>query len=142
MQPVGDTARFEPRSIDTIVANELRRALEDKDALRGIAQLASRLCAAFVLDPAGVTRTKALGTERMAKKLRDALPAGEHPLRRAVWAFMRPMMSPHLVALNQDAFVVDEGVVSSVDLAAHRGDSALDDLDLGDDDEDEPDAAA
>jgi hypothetical protein len=142
MQPVGDTARFEPRSIDTVVANELRRALDDKDALRGIAQLAARLGAAFVLDPAGVTRTKALGAERIAKKIRDALPGGEHSLRQAVWSFMRPMMSPHLVALNQDAFVVGEGAVSSVDLAAHRGDFALDDLDLGDDDEDTLDAAA
>jgi hypothetical protein len=30
-----------------------------------------------VLDPAAVTRTKALGTERIARKLRDALPGGD-----------------------------------------------------------------
>jgi hypothetical protein len=30
-----------------------------------------------VLDPAGITRTKALGSERMERKLRDALPDGD-----------------------------------------------------------------
>ena len=43
--------------------------------------------------------------ERMARKLRDALPGGEGALRAAVWEFMRPMLSPALVALNRDAFV-------------------------------------
>ena len=68
---------------DTIVDAELDRALGDPDPLRGIAQLAARLGAAFTLDPDGVTRTKALGTERMARKLRDALPGGDSPLRAA-----------------------------------------------------------
>ena len=49
-------------------------------------QLTARLGAAFMLDPAGVTRTKALGSERMASKLRDALPGGVGALRAAVWA--------------------------------------------------------
>ena len=65
-----------------------------------------------MLDPDGVTRTKALGTERMARKLRDALPGGDQPLRAAVWAFMRPILSPRLVALNRDAFVLDSGIES------------------------------
>ena len=80
-----------------------------------------------------MTRTKALGSERMARKLRDALPGGEQPLRAALWAFMRPILSPRLVELNKDAFVFDGGIESSVDLDAHRADSDLDDLDLGDD---------
>ncbi|MGH2947830.1 MAG: hypothetical protein ACRDPC_16520 [Solirubrobacteraceae bacterium] len=108
-------------------------ALEDPDPLHGIAQLVARWGAAFVLDPDGVTRTKALGSERMARKLRDALPGGEQPLRAAVWAFMRPILSPRLAELNKDAFVFDGGVESTVDLDAHRADSDLDDLDLGDD---------
>ena len=86
-----------------------------------------------MLDPDGVTRTKALGSERMARKLRDALPGGEQPLRAALWAFMRPILSPRLVELNKDAFVFDAGIESSVDLDAHRADSDLDELDLGDD---------
>ena len=61
-----------------------------------------------MLDPAGVTRTKALGTERMARKLRDALPGGDGALRAAVWEFMRPMLSPALVELNRDAFVIED----------------------------------
>jgi hypothetical protein len=39
------------------------------------------------------------------------------------------------VELNKAAFVFDAGVDSSVDLAAHRADSDLDDIDLGDDGE-------
>jgi len=80
-----------------------------------------------------VTRTKALGSERMARKLRDALPGGEQPLRAALSAFMRPILSPRLVELNKDTFVFDTGIESSVDLDAHRADSSLDELDLGDD---------
>ena len=86
-----------------------------------------------MLDPAGVTRTKALGSERMARKLSDALPGDHRPLRAAVWEFMRPMLSPALVALNRDAFVTDDRVETTVDLDAHRAPSDLDDLALDDD---------
>jgi hypothetical protein len=137
-QPVGDTGRHEPRQIEAIADAELKRALEDPDPLRGIAQLASRLGAAFVLDPAGVTRTRALGSERVARKLRDALPGGDSSLRAAVWEFMRPMLSPALVALNRDAFVLDERIETTVDLEAHRATSDLDDLAL----DEEPDTEA
>jgi hypothetical protein len=135
-QPVGDTGRREPRQIDAIVDAELQRALDDPDPLRGIAQLVARFAAAFVLDPAGVTRTKALGTERMARKLHAALPGGESPLRAAVWEFLRPMLSPRLAALNHDAFVIDDSPATTVDLAAHRAESDLEELDLGDDEAD------
>ena len=86
-----------------------------------------------MLDPDGVTRTKVLGSERMARKLRDALPGDQSPLRTAVWEFMRPMLSPTLVALNRDAFIHDDTHESTVELANHRAESALEDLDLGDD---------
>jgi hypothetical protein len=130
-QPVGDTGHYEPRHIDAIVAAELERALEEPDPLRGIAQLAARWGAAFVLNPDGVTRTKALGRERIARKLSDSLPGGENPLRTAVWQFMRPMLSPNLAQQNRDAFVVDE-TESTVRLEEHRGDSDLANLELGD----------
>ena len=71
----------------------------------------------------------------MARKLRDALPGGDQPLRAGRWAFMRPILSPRLVELNKDGFVVDGGVESSVDLDAHRAASDLDELDLGEDGE-------
>jgi hypothetical protein len=132
-QPVGDTARHEPRQIDAILDAELRRALDDPDPLRGIAQLTARFGAAFVLHPYAVTRTKALGSERMARKLRDALPGGDNPLRAAVWEFLRPMLSPTLVDLNRDAFVLDGEHETTVELQAHRSESDLADLDLGDD---------
>ena len=83
-----------------------------------------------MLDPAGVTRTKALGSERMARKLADALPGGESDLRAAVWEFMRPMLSPALVELNRDAFIPDEHTASTVNLDAHRAASDLEELDL------------
>ena len=90
-----------------------------------------------MLDPDGVTRTKALGSERMARKLRDALPGGEEALRsRSVWEFMRPMLSPALAALNRDVFVSDDcAVETTVDLHGHRAASDLDELDLDDDPE-------
>ena len=133
-QPVGDSNRFEPRHTDAIVAAELQRALEEPDPLRGIAQLTARWAAAFVLNPDGVTRTKALGRERIARKLSDALPGGENPLSAAVWQFMRPMLSPNLAQLNRDAFVLDEALESTVRVDEHRGDSELTDLDLGEED--------
>jgi hypothetical protein len=52
-------------------------ALDDPDPLRSIAQLVARWAAAFVLDPTAPTRTKAFGTERVARELRDALVLGE-----------------------------------------------------------------
>ena len=137
-QPVGDTGRHEPSGLDAIAEAELLRALDDPDPLRGIAQLTARLGAAFVLDAAGVTRTKVLGSERMARKLRDALPGGEGALRAAVWEFMRPMLSPALAALNRDAFVIDHSVETTVNLDSHRAASDLDELAL----DDEPDAEA
>ena len=129
-RPVGDTGRYEPAHIDAIIDAELKRALEDRDPLRGLAQLTARLGAAFLLDVAGVTRTKALGTERMARTLRDALPGGDSALRSAVWEFMRPMLSPTLVALNRGAFIVDGATPTTVDLDAHRSASDLDELDI------------
>jgi hypothetical protein len=45
------------------------------------------------------------------------------------------MLSPRLVELNRDAFVSDDATQSTVDLAAHRAESGLDELDLGDDDQ-------
>ena len=129
-QLVGDTGRHEPRHPDAITDAELNRALEESDPLRGIVQLTARLGAAFTLDPAGVTRTKALGTERMARKLGDALRGGETALRASVWELMRPMLSPALVDLNRDAFVIQDEVDTTVDLAGRHAASSLDDLDL------------
>ena len=132
-QPVGDTTRHEPGHIDAIVDAELQRALADPNPLRGIAQLVARLGAAYTLDPDGVTRTKALGSERLARRLRDTLPAGNDAVRTALWEFMRPMLSPTLVARNRDAFLTDTTLETTVDLDAHHAESPLDDLELGDD---------
>ena len=132
-QPVGDTNRHEPRHVDAIVDAELQRALDDPNPLRGIAQIAARFGAAYVLDPDGVTRTKALGCDRIARRLRDALPTSNDALRSALWEFMRPMLCPTLVALNRDTFLTDHALETSVDLDAHHADTTLDDLDLGDD---------
>ena len=46
---------------------------------------------------------------------------------------MRPILSPRLAALNAEAFLEDNATDTTVDLAAHRGESSLDELDLGDD---------
>ena len=107
-RPVGESGRHEPMAIDAIVEAELERALAEPDPLRGIAALVARCAAAFVLDPDGVTRTKVLGSERMSRKLHEALPGGDEPLRAALWAFLRPMLSPRLAELHRDAFVIDD----------------------------------
>jgi hypothetical protein len=132
-QPIGDTGRHEPRQPDAILDAEMQRALEDPDPLRGIAQLTASWAAAFTIDPDGPTRTKTLGTERMARKLADALPGGANPLRAAVWDFLRPMLSPRLATLHRDTFVFDQPLETSVELAAHRAESNLADFDLGGD---------
>ncbi len=85
-----------------------------------------------MLNPDGVTRTKTLGTNRIARKLSDALPGGENPLRTALWEFLRPMLSPTLAQLNRDAFITDDNIESTVDLDSHRSTSDLDELDLDD----------
>ena len=135
-QPVGDSSRHEPRHVDAILDAELQQALDQRDPLRGIAQLTASWAAAFALDPDGITRTKTLGTERMARKLADTLPGRHSPLRTAVWEFLRPMLSPRLAALHRDAFVHDQPPETTVQLDAHRGESDLADLDLGEDDQD------
>ena len=43
------------------------------------------------------------------------------------------MLSPNLVALNRDAFVLDGEHETTVDLQAHRSASDLTGLDLGED---------
>ncbi len=139
-QPVGDSGHYEPRHVDLILQAELDRALEDPDPLRGIAQLVARWAAAFILDPDGATRTKTLGTERMSRRLQDALPGGENPLRHAVWEFMRPVLSPALVERNRDAFITDPDTQSTVTL--HHRDTPLHDLNLGDDDAGDAEPAA
>ena len=131
-QPVGDTGRHEPRQVDAILDAELERALEDPDPLRGIARITASWAAAFALDPDGITRTKTLGADRMARKLGDTLPGGPGPLRAAVWEFLRPMLSPRLAALHHSTFVFDEPLQSTVELDKHRSASNLDELDLED----------
>jgi len=49
---------------------------------------------------------------------------------------MRPMLSPALVELNREAFVIDESADTTVDLDGHRAASDLDELGL----DDEPDS--
>jgi hypothetical protein len=48
------------------------------------------------------------------------------------------MLSPRLAELHRDTFVIDDAGASTVDLAAHRGDSTLDELDLDLDEETTP----
>ena len=38
-------------------------------------------------------RTKALGRERMSRKLHEALPSGDQPLRDALWTFLPPVLA-------------------------------------------------
>jgi len=69
----------------------------------------------------------------MTRKLADPLPGGANPLRAAVRDFLRPMLSPRLAALHRETFVFDKPVETTVELAGHRAESDLADLDLPDD---------
>lgn len=130
-RPIGESTRHEPIAVDAIVDAELGRALAEPDPLRGIAALVARFAAAYVLDADGVTRTKVLGRERMSRKLDEALPAGDDPLRDALWTFLRPMLSPRLAERHRDTFVTEQTERSTVDLVAQRAHISLDDLELG-----------
>ena len=133
-QPVGDTTRHEPGHIDAIIETvELQRALADPNPLRGIAQLVARLAAAYTLDPDGTTRTKALGSERLARRLRDTLPAWATTPSAPRSGSSCARCSPTPVARNRDAFLTDTTLETTVDLDAHHAESPLDDLELGDD---------
>ena len=85
-----------------------------------------------MLDPAGVTRTKALGSERMARKLRDALPGGDGALRAS-------RVGVHAADALAGAGGAEPRRVrhrrcdeTTVDLDGTSRDSDLDELDLDD----------
>ena len=82
-------------------------ALEDPGPLGGITQLTDRLGAAFTVDP-----------------------DGEGALRASVWEPLRPMLSPALVALSRDAFVIQEESETTVDFAGLDAATSLEGLDL------------
>jgi len=67
---------------------------------------------------------------RMARGLRNSLPGGQDGLRASIWELMRPMLSLALVALNRDAFVIQDVSGPTVDLAGRHGATSLEDLDL------------
>jgi hypothetical protein len=48
------------------------------------------------------------------------------------------MLSPRLAELHRDTLAIEDAGAGTVDLAAHRGDSTLDELDLDLDEETTP----
>ncbi len=68
----------------------------------------------------------------MASKLKDALPCRGQPVPDRSLGAMRPRLSPTLVELNRGAFVRDDGLHSTVNIAGHRVTSDLAELDLCD----------
>ena len=92
-----------------------------------------------MLDPDGVTRTKALGSERMARKLRDALPGGdERAARRRLGVHAADALARARRAQPRHVRHRRAATRRTVDLDGHRAASDLDELDL----DDEPDAEA
>ena len=78
-------------------------------------------------------RLLALGVVSLRAGRRQSIigaPGGETALRASVWELMRPMLSPALVALNRDAFLIQGGCETTVDLAGRHAATSLDDLDL------------
>jgi len=56
-----------------------------------------------------------------------------NPLRNARVGVHPAILSPTLLALNRDSFVIDLDTRSTVALEHHRSDSSLRDINLGDD---------
>ena len=130
-QPVGDTGRHEPapprrdrRRRAAASARGPRPAARDRAAHRPLG-------AAFVLEPGGVTRTKALGSERMARKLRDALPGGETtcapPSGSSCGRCSRPRSSRSTATRSSSTSDTRRPSTSPAATARHRD---LDELDL------------
>jgi len=137
-QPVGDTGRHEPRQLDAIIDAKLERALADPDPLRGIAQPTAGWAAAFRARLRRRYPHKGARHRGYRARAPRRLLGGDGALRADMWEFMRPMLSPALVALHRDAFVLDERVETTVALDGDRSTSDLDELAL----DDEPDADA
>ncbi|MGZ6564538.1 MAG: hypothetical protein ACXVH1_34175 [Solirubrobacteraceae bacterium] len=70
-----------------------------------------------------------LRSERIARKLRDALPAARAHCAQASRSSCRRCSRPR-VALNRDAFVIQDERETTVDLAGRHSASSLDELDL------------
>jgi hypothetical protein len=135
-QPVGDTGRHEPRHPYAIVDVELQRALADPDPLRGVTQLATRLGAAFTLDPrASPAPRRSAPTEWHASAATPS-PAARAHYGQASGSSCGRCSRPHSSALNRDAFVIQKERERTVDLAGRHATWSLDDLDV-----DEPGSA-
>ena len=66
----------------------------------------------------------------LIRRARPSRATPEGALRAAVCEFMRSMLSRGVVALNRDAFVLNESADTTVDLDGHRASSGLDGLEL------------
>ena len=131
-RPVGDTGRHEPRTptrsskpSSSARSRTRTRSEASRSSPRG---WAPRSCSIPPASPA--PRRSAQSGWRASSATR--CPAGTARCAARVWEFMRPMLSPALVALNRDTFVIDECDETTVDLDAHRAASDLDELELGD----------
>ena len=136
-QPVGDGGRHESRHIDAIVDAQFQRARDDPSrsghrvARRPLGRrVRARRRRRHALQGA---RHRAHGPQAVRRA-----PRRRQPAARAVWDFLLRMLSPTLVTLHRDAFVVDDGIETTVALAEHRGESILDQVDLSDDDDLDP----
>jgi DNA-binding HxlR family transcriptional regulator len=67
----------------------------------GLAQPTARCAAAFVLDPAGATRTEALGTERVERELREVLPERARARGRRGGSLTSPTDVRHSLAVSR-----------------------------------------
>jgi hypothetical protein len=118
-------------AIDAIVEAELRRALAEPAPLRGIVARWSRAAPRLRARPGRRHPHQVLGGECMSRRLHEGAPRRRGAA--AGGACERPCgRCSHRAAaeLHRDAFVIDDAERSTVDLAGHRGDRSLDDLDL------------
>jgi len=125
-QPVGGTSRTEPKDQQVIVDQLVEKACADGDPLNGLAKMFSELAKAFVLDPEGLTATKALGYDRMEKRL-SAVRSQAPGLAQAVWDMIGGSLKEEEKSVWRDQLIPGEDN-STVDLEAANAEISLDEI--------------
>jgi hypothetical protein len=111
-QPTAGGMGKEPMEPHVIVDRLTDRVMKHADPMDGIADLLGVIAAGALLDPDGVPRGKALGRDRMERRIARQLPAdgGEDAktlqgrVRRDVWSIAEPVLQPVLRDMHQDTF--------------------------------------
>ncbi|CAB4897548.1 MAG: hypothetical protein F2825_00525 [Actinobacteria bacterium] len=137
----------EPMEPHVILDRLAARAMEASDPMEGVVELITTITAGALLDPDGVPRGKALGRDRMERRISRQLPVdggadSQSPkgrVRRNLWTIAEPHLQPALRDMHQDAFAPeldgDDFRPQDLPREVSAGDLDLSGIDLGDEDD-------